>query len=263
MLDISANLPIFLSTNTISRRMSFLPRWKWPFNLFPHVARREVAVRPLSGLHRWAFSWMPRSGIAVEIGLSSSTFSSAIACKAVRTVAVVGDDGSPQRRKNDPALVSLIRASAAKLPFPSGSVDAVFLLNILEHVKGETTVINEAQRILRPGGNLILSVPCRGLFHSFKPHHARIQSNERAGPGDIRRYFSNDDLTRLLFLKFRVLRKHHGGLVLYPLTLAINNYLQRRFHSDGSRLLSILGDLDNDISWGSWSDHVIILAEKI
>ena len=233
--------------------MSFLSKWKKPFAHLFGAVRHDGDRLSLTGSQRWAFSWMPQSGIAVGIGCPSTAFCSAIALKAVRSFAVDSDDVYLRRITNGASGVFAITALPAKLPFPSGSVDTVFLLNVLEHAEKEAPIVNEVQRILRPGGKLILSVRLKGMLRFFKPR----------GAGKSYRRYSNDDLTRLLFLKFRTLRKHYGGLFLYPSTLAINNSLQEHFDLEGNRFLSKLGDLDNDISWGTWSFNAVILAEKI
>jgi len=51
-----------------------------------------------------------------------------------------------------------------KIPFPDGWFDVVTLLSVLEHVPDERAVLAEVQRVLRPGGCLIVLVPHTGLF---------------------------------------------------------------------------------------------------
>ncbi len=46
-----------------------------------------------------------------------------------------------------------------RLPFANGSFDAVLSLDVLEHVPDYQAALREFARVLRPGGELVLSVP--------------------------------------------------------------------------------------------------------
>ncbi|MEI8239120.1 MAG: class I SAM-dependent methyltransferase [Actinomycetota bacterium] len=45
-----------------------------------------------------------------------------------------------------------IRGDAARLPFADASIDAVFSSNLMEHVPNPSAVIDEIERVLKPGG---------------------------------------------------------------------------------------------------------------
>ena len=52
-------------------------------------------------------------------------------------------------------------ANIAKLSFPDGSFDVVFLIEVLEHLTPEERdlILKELSRVLKPGGKLIVSAP--------------------------------------------------------------------------------------------------------
>lgn len=52
-----------------------------------------------------------------------------------------------------------IYGDACRLPLKSASVDALLLLEVLEHVADAETALNEIRRVLRPNGCIYLSVP--------------------------------------------------------------------------------------------------------
>src|SRR5579875_610697 len=65
-------------------------------------------------------------------------------------------------RRSVPATFTVGAADA--VPYPDASFDGILLLDVLEHVPDERSVLAEVARLLRPGGRLVLSVPNRGLL---------------------------------------------------------------------------------------------------
>ena len=82
-------------------------------------------------------------------------------------IELVSTDIDPER---NPDVV----CDVCDMPFPDNSFDAVFLIEVLEHVHNPPKALSEIYRVLKPGGNLIFSVPF--IF----PLHDR--------PGDYFRY---------------------------------------------------------------------------
>lgn len=60
-------------------------------------------------------------------------------------------------------------ADAAVLPFASESVDAVVILDVIEHLRNPREALKEISRVLKPGGRLILSMPFLYPIHDA-PH---------------------------------------------------------------------------------------------
>jgi SAM-dependent methyltransferase len=60
-------------------------------------------------------------------------------------------------------------ADAHRLPFKTKSVDSIILQAVIEHVQNPNRVIDEAFRVLKPGGHLYLEVPFLQGFHA-DPH---------------------------------------------------------------------------------------------
>jgi len=60
--------------------------------------------------------------------------------------------------------IPTVRADGALLPFRSGTVDAVTLVNIVDQAREPLTILQEAYRVLRAGGLLALRVP-NARFH--------------------------------------------------------------------------------------------------
>jgi demethylmenaquinone methyltransferase / 2-methoxy-6-polyprenyl-1,4-benzoquinol methylase len=71
---------------------------------------------------------------------------------------VVGVDQSPEMlaeaRPRLPAGVTLIQASAEKLPFPDNAFDALTFTYLLRYVEDPAAVLRELARVVRPGGTI-------------------------------------------------------------------------------------------------------------
>jgi SAM-dependent methyltransferase len=60
------------------------------------------------------------------------------------------------------------------LPFRNGAFDAVFLLEVLEHVDHPLVVLSEARRVLRSGGCVVVSVPFLYPIHDAPVDYRRF-----------------------------------------------------------------------------------------
>lgn len=91
--------------------------------------------------------------------------------KGARALDIGGWDGYWASRLEVPAVVidlqpspahrgvSYVSGDALSLPFASQSFDAVFGFDVIEHVPDERSLVLEAVRVLRPGGQLVLTTP--------------------------------------------------------------------------------------------------------
>ena len=105
----------------------------------------------------------------LDVAGGSGTYASAI----VRTlpVSVVGVDISEsmvRQRFEDPLLEHNVVGDMEALPFRDGSFDAVMFVAALHHVPQPLRALEEARRVLRPGGRLFAFEPS-----SFRFRHAR------------------------------------------------------------------------------------------
>jgi SAM-dependent methyltransferase len=100
-------------------------------------------------------------------------------CKTATTLYLMHmQDGGDQRR----CLIS--RADVVSLPFKEGAFDAVICSEVLEHIPDNRKAVRELVRVLKPGGELVVSVPrylperiCWALseaYHNEPGGHIRI-----------------------------------------------------------------------------------------
>jgi SAM-dependent methyltransferase len=65
----------------------------------------------------------------------------------------------------------LTNADARSLPFPSGAFDCVVMADVIEHIDAPDAVIDEAHRVLRKGGQILLTTPRRQGDASAHEYH--------------------------------------------------------------------------------------------
>jgi len=78
-------------------------------------------------------------------------------------------------------LPELLRARAEAIPLASGSVDAIVATDILEHLDDDLAALSEFKRILKPGGQVVLTVPAYQFLWS--EHDVALQHRGAMSPG--------------------------------------------------------------------------------
>jgi SAM-dependent methyltransferase len=99
----------------------------------------------------------------LDIGCDTGSFVRAAADR-FPTRTIIGIDSSDENiraaQRADPALAARFRQmSAYRLDFAEASFDCVTAQEVLEHLEGAALAVKEINRVLRPGGALIVSVP--------------------------------------------------------------------------------------------------------
>ncbi|MBI4039716.1 class I SAM-dependent methyltransferase [Candidatus Daviesbacteria bacterium] len=161
---------------------------------------------------------MPTRGEILDIGCADGTFSQVILEKtgAEKLVGIdvvdhlIADD--QQYFKNNGKMEFLV-ADAHNLPFADGTFDAVFALEVLEHVENPRQVLSEVKRVLKPDGYIVILVPNETLlfkiewwlFRTFGP--AKIWNDTH-----IQEYSKNTLLKMVTQAGFAVVRQKRFNL---------------------------------------------------
>lgn len=102
--------------------------------------------------------------------------------------------------------VPLMRFDLTRCPLPDSCVDAIVILNVLEHIEDDQTAFNEMFRILKPGGIVVLEVPAG-------PHLYDIYDKALM---HFRRYSMANLTEKIYKAGFKIKNKSHLGFFLYP-----------------------------------------------
>lgn len=90
----------------------------------------------------------------LELGAGTAHLLEQLDCKRL-----VACDLSEDMLNRGKGRAERVRADAAKLPFADNSFDAVFSINLLEHVPNPPEVISESVRVLKSGGTWLAVTP--------------------------------------------------------------------------------------------------------
>jgi SAM-dependent methyltransferase len=106
--------------------------------------------------------------------------------------------------------VELIQADGASMPLARESFDSVFCINVLDHTFNPSGVLGEIDRVLKPGGKVVLHVdldsPLRKLHKAFKSISGVLHPQS----------LTYDWLLEQLSSYFDVVKVHRDPLVFKP-----------------------------------------------
>jgi len=138
---------------------------------------------------------------ALDVGTGAGAFAIALAPLVREVVAVdVVPELLEEARKRVPANVELVAADATSLPFDAGSFDLVSCARTFHHVPRPELVLAEMNRVLRPGGTMLVvdqlaSVDPLAAIELNRFERARDPSTTRIlADVDLRGLFDSYDL---------------------------------------------------------------------
>jgi SAM-dependent methyltransferase len=116
--------------------------------------------------------------VVLEAGAGEGYGANMIADVASRVVGLDYDTGAVEHVRAAYPRVEMIQGNLAELPLPDGSVDVVVNFQVIEHLWDQPRFLRECLRVLRPGGELLISTPNRITFSPgrdtpLNPFHTR------------------------------------------------------------------------------------------
>jgi SAM-dependent methyltransferase len=188
------------------------------------LATRRAAIAAMGDL--------PADAVVADLGCSSGRLLGDIA-RARPEAMLIGVDAVaadlPRARAAVPSAL-LFHASVASLPFGDAVLDAVFALNLLEHVVEDVAGLSEIARVLRPGARAVLVVPSNPGLYDY--YDACLRHERRYGRGEL--------TMKSRAAGLHVIERRWVGGLLYPafwLAKKRNRVGGRRLSADEGRRL--------------------------
>lgn len=113
------------------------------------------------------------------------------------------------------------------LPLPDASVDFVFSSEVVEHVYDTDNAIREIARVLKPGGQFLVTVPYHGFFKNLALVCFGFDTHFDPTGGHIR-FFSKRSLTALLEKNGLMVEKYDYYGRVYPFSHSIVAFAKKQ-----------------------------------
>jgi SAM-dependent methyltransferase len=153
----------------------------------------------------WLSGWQIRRHVPSFSGKRIGDFGCGYQAAFARTVlgevagAVLVDVALADDLKADPRVQAIEgRLPEALAALPSGSLDVVMIVSVLEHVAEPRRLLTEARRLLAPGGVLLVNVPSWRGKRYLELSAFRLGLSPAAEMDDHKMYYDVKDLWPLL-----------------------------------------------------------------
>ena len=219
----------------------------------------------------------------LEIGCSAGYYSQRLVARGARVFGIDLNTPLVAEAARTCGQASFCSAEAGRIPFASGTFDAIVMLEVIEHVGEEFPVLDEIRRVLKPGGLLFLSTPHAGTFTFLDTFNVKINFMRKyprltAAISRLQRYrgpqltsnmeehkhYSLERLEELFGRDFNIRYVHRGGLLIFPLFAAAHSVIARvapwrLLRRSCLRLMAI----DASIDYGRRAYNIMVIAERI
>lgn len=132
--------------------------------------RRAILARWLRGFARSGRA----PGVALDIGAAAGGNTRVLRRHGWRPIALeYSTDGAEVAARRG---LTVVRGDATNLPARAAGVDLVTAFDVIEHIEDDYLALAEIRRVLRPGGTLLVTVPCDMRLwsaHDVASHHFR------------------------------------------------------------------------------------------
>jgi ubiquinone/menaquinone biosynthesis C-methylase UbiE len=141
------------------------------------------------------------------------------------------DDGLATAPPNQQPALRFVCGDASRLPFRDASFGAVTMFDLIEHVPNHEAASQEALRVLRPGGHLLVSTPSENWRYPYHASMARFcpsESDIMARWGHVRRGYSRTELAALFKMTPNASAPFINALSVVSHDFSLNGWSERR-----------------------------------
>jgi len=196
--------------------------------------------------------------VILEVGCSSGLMLQSLRERFQQAV-ILGSDIIPSALKRLASRmpgIPLLQFDIVHCPLPDNSVDAVVLLNVLEHIDEESDALRQVHRILKPGGVAVIEVPAGphlyDMYDKMLLHRRRytLSGLETLVKQSGLKVGSKSHLGFFIYYGFRMVKKRNQHLSALE-NGAIKLRVEQNIRDTGnSRFLSLL--MKAELFLGKW-----------
>jgi SAM-dependent methyltransferase len=228
----------------------------------------RMPSKELLGRAGVASEWIESKDVLLDIGCNDGLF---LSQAAPRCRLAWGVDIDHELLGKASAMYPAIRfqyASADRLPFPDASFSVISMLDVLEHLPDTKAAMMEVNRVLCPGGRLIISVPHKGTFGFVDAQRSTMfAAGRRVRLGKMdevleHRHYVLQEVSEILGPGYKVERLRYGGFLLFPLCGFALMFTDGLGMKRASRILRVVEDKDFNIDYGTRSWHLMVEYRK-
>jgi SAM-dependent methyltransferase len=160
-------------------------------------------------------------GTLANVGCGSGEFNLRAAALGLEVVACEPEEGAFRIALAGAAgagAVRVLRMGLEELAGAQAPVDYLVMHDVLEHIEDERAAVAALRRLLKPGGEAVLSVPAYGWL--FGHHDVQLGHHRRYTRGRLLELFRDG---------FEVLRSRYYGPAFVPVTLVFSRWLRRPY----------------------------------
>jgi SAM-dependent methyltransferase len=230
---------------------------------------------------RIAKAWLNPNAELLDIGCSAGLHVRHLARKAKRVVAIDVDRVALEvaRQKVKSSRVTFLHYDGQNLPFADASFDAISMLDVLEHVVDREALVGEIERVLRPGGTWLVTVPYRGACTWLSPENLsadyprlfallsawakpQLWIDGHNATGRRHHHFTVSDMKRLVAGRMQMMRHARRGSFLYGLCYLALCFPPRVLGHVWNTLCFTAMAADYEISYGPLAYNLAIQFQK-
>lgn len=140
----------------------------------------EIRMWDYYGLRPWILKFAPRNGVVLEAGCGLGRYVFYLSRLGINTIGLDFSkktvDSLNKWKKKYKFEADIIEDDVCKLPFENNSLSGYISLGVIEHFyEGPKEPLNEAFRVLRPGGIAIISTPSVSWLLLLRKSKAKIK----------------------------------------------------------------------------------------
>jgi len=225
----------------------------------------------LTDRKRWIFDNITKKGILLDAGCMQGGGTFFYSKKATKSFGIDAYSEFIKIAKKSYPKIEFKTEKIEKTSFTDNYFDVIILGDVLEHISNENAALKEIKRIIKKDGELIITVPKKGLFSFIDIDNLILlakkilrKTKNRPGYDDWHKHYSTKELKTILGNHgFKITKKYSNSLLLFPLASFVEYFSNLLFNKNNffKKLALKMKDFDSKINYGFLAYNLFIKAK--